>query len=283
MSEPERLTHAFMRAHPIEAARVLESIPATQAAEFFCRVPVRLAARVLAAMQVSAATRCFTSLRDERAMELLSAVGIQSAVRLLRHLPGERRARLIAGLPTATAIVSKLLLGYPENCVGAWVDPDVIALPATTRAGDALERVRRTEFSVDRVFVLGAQEQLAGWVALAALLRTPQGVPLDALHHAIGAVLPASTALAAALGHPGWQTSSLLAVVGPGAALVGVLTRHGLEHALRHTTRTARPEREEPLTHALARGYWEALSGSVQTLTMLLPSVRLPEGTGHGS
>ncbi len=281
MAEAEKLTHAFMRGHPVEAARVLESGPAAQAAELFSQVPARLAARALAAMQTTAAARCFALLQDERAVELLSALALQPAVRLLRHISEPRRARLIAGLPTAAAVAAKLLLGYPEDTAGAWADPDVIALPAATSAGAALERVRHAEFSVDRVLVLGAGDRLAGWVAISALLRAPQGFPLDALKQANGAVLAAHTPLAGALAHPGWRTSSLLPVVGSGDALVGVLTRHGLESAARRTARTARPEPEDTLTHALARGYWEALSGSVETLTMLLPSVKRPEGSGH--
>jgi len=78
---------------------------------------------------------------DERTLELLSAMGTQPTVALLGHLAEPRRQRLIAGLPTAAALAPALLLGYAEHSLGAWADPDVVMLAASSRAADALARV----------------------------------------------------------------------------------------------------------------------------------------------
>ena len=171
MADPVALTHAFMRLHPAEAAHVLESVPPDAAAALFEEAPVRLGAGVLGAMTPGTAAQSVAALDEGRAMELLAQLGIQPAAALLRHLGDDLRERLIGGLPTAAALASRLLLAYPEDAVGAWTDTAIVALPPDTRAGDALERVRRIEQEVAEVFVVGAGQRLLGRVPLAALLR----------------------------------------------------------------------------------------------------------------
>ena len=111
MAEPEALTLTYITAHPAEAARVLERIPGADAAALFATVPARAGAPVLTAMLPSAAARILSSLHDEPALALLTAAGVQAAVTVLRYIPEARRSRLLEGLPTATAVASRVLLG----------------------------------------------------------------------------------------------------------------------------------------------------------------------------
>src|SRR5712664_394986 len=152
MAEPEVLTLTYIAAHPGEAARVLERIPGPDAAALFATVPARAGSPVLTAMLPSAAARVLGSLNDEPALALLAAAGVQAAVTVLRYVPEPRRSRLLEGLPTATAVASRILLGYPDDSVGAWADPDIIALAPETRVSDALARVRNgDEKNVEQV------------------------------------------------------------------------------------------------------------------------------------
>lgn len=273
-------TYAFMRAHPADAAQVLQSIPSSEAATLFAAVPVRVGARVLAAMLPSAAARLIDRLEDERAMALLGTLGAQPAVLVLRHVAEPRRTRLIAGLPATVALISRLLLGYPEDSVGAWADPQVIALPGETRAGAALERVRSADEPAERVFVVAPDQRLAGWLKLAVLLRAPSGAPLDSLMERVDAVLAAQTPLAGAARHPGWQHSAALPVVEADERLLGVLTSDALARARGRTTLRARAADADSVPGVLAQWYWEALSGMVQAGATLLPRVP-PVGRDH--
>jgi magnesium transporter len=274
MADAATLSLAFMRDHPAEAARVLEAVPAGQAAALFDRVPGRLGAPVLGAMLPGVAARSLGELGDERTMELLSALGTQSSVAVLRHIAEPRRSRLIAGLPTTAALASRLMLGFPEDTVGAWTDPDVVTLGAETRASDALQRVRHAESVVLRIFVTDAAQRLIGWVPLAALLRAPDGASLGAVMSRPDAVLGAHAPLAGAAIHPGWERASVLPVVTTGDRLLGVLSRDALTRALRRTTRQASAPGDDTLMGMMARGYWEALSGLVEAVATLLPSVK---------
>lgn len=282
MADAESLSHAFMRAHPAAAARVLDALPPVEAAALLARVPARLAAPVLVAMLPGAAARSLGAVEDERALELLGELRTQPMVAVLRQIADPRRTRLIAGLPTAAALAARLLLGYVEDAVGAWTDPDVVALPGGTRAADALERVRHAALDAQRVFVIGAGGRLEGWVALAALLRAPQGAALASIQQPPEAVLAAQTPLAVAANHAGWESASLLPVVESGERLVGALSREALTRALRRVQRLRRPDPPATLGGMLARGYWDALSGGAEAMATLLPGVapvgRRPDG-----
>ena len=273
MADAQSLTFAFMRAHPSQAARVLESITAADAASLFERVPARLAASVLTAMLPTAAARSLAPLDDERAMELLGALGVQPAVALLRHVAEPRRTRLISGLPAAAAFASRALLGYDEGTVGAWTDPDVIALTAESRVRDALERVRGTQAFADTIFVVDGEQSLVGEVTPAELLRAAGDALLGAVATRPESVLAVHTPLASALLHPGWRECSALAVVHQGSRLVGVLTRSALASAHERAGSASSGDSVETLGGILARSYWEAFSGLLQAAITLLPAV----------
>jgi len=268
------LSLAFMRAHPAQAARVLEAMPAEQAAPLFERTPARLGAAVLAAMLPRQAAGCVGFLGDERTLALLAAMSTQGAVGVLRQLPEPRRRALIAGLPTAAAALSTLLLGYAEHSVGAWADPDVLMARADLRAGEALERIRQASTMHPLLCVTDAEQRLLGTVALAALLRTPDAATLGSAMQRPVAALRAHAPLTGALAHSGWQEASALPVVGPGERLVGLLTRDALSRALRHADPARADASRDTAVVLLGRVYWSTLSGLAQAALPLLPRVR---------
>jgi magnesium transporter len=279
MASPESLSHAFMRAHPAAAAEVLAAQPASEAAALLARVPARIAAPVLESMIPAAAARALGALEEDRAIELLTVLSARHAAALLRRSAEPLRSRLLAGLPTARALASRLLLGHSDDTVGAWADPEVAALSPQARAAEALERARRSEASVERVYVVGAGQRLLGSVSLGALLRAGEQAALDSLMAPAAAALAARTPLAAAAVHPGWRRESALPVVEAGERLLGVITRETLERALRTTAPPPKAHAEGTLAGMIARGYWEALSGVVLSAAALLPPVP-PAGKG---
>jgi magnesium transporter len=268
------LSQAFMRGHPAQAARVLETLPIEAAAPLFVQSPARLGAAVLTAMLPHRAALCVAALSDERALELLSSMGTQPTVALLRQMPEARRQRLIAGLPTAAAMASTLLLGYAEDALGAWADPDVVMLGAGTRVADALARLREAPPAHPVIFVADGERRLTGEVGVGALLQAPGAATLATLMRRPLATLRAHAPLTGTAAHPGWELASMLPVVEPGDRLVGVLTRDALARALR---RVAPPAAQRDSTAGLpalmARGYWQALSGLMDAGLALLPRV----------
>ncbi|MEX0959999.1 MAG: CBS domain-containing protein [Burkholderiales bacterium] len=275
MAEPQVLTLAFVTSHPAEAARVLERIPGADAAALFENIPARNGAPVLIAMLPSAAARVVGDLTDETALALLTATGMQGAVTVLRYVPQPRRGHLISGLPTATAVASRALLGYAEDTAGAWIDPEIIAASPDTPARTALERVRAgREAQVEQVYAVDNEERLVGTVDLHVLLRAPDATTLAALMHRPPAVLTANTPLVSAASQRGWERTSVLPVVDRGRRLIGVIRRAALLRALARNRGASQPVDEASLAGLLARGYWDAVSGLAETSLSALPPAK---------
>ena len=115
-------------------------------------------------------------------LELLAPLGTQGTVALLRHLPESRRRVLVAGLPTGAALASALLLGYTEDTLGAWADPDVVTLPGRhPRGGGTGAAAPGVGSPHAQVFVVDAARQLAGVVAWHTLLQAPAAATLATL------------------------------------------------------------------------------------------------------
>jgi len=278
MADIESLTFAFVGAHPAEAAREVEALAANERDALFGHLPVRLAAPVLGYMLPPVAARTMAALEPEQASALLAALSRQGAVAILRHLPDAKRTRLIDGLPTVTAVATRLLLGYPEDSVGAWADPDVVVLPADVRAGDVLERVRQPGgASGERVYVLNGAGRLAGVVDLPTLLRAPADARVGALAAPARFVLPAVMPLAGALAHPAWRELAEVPVVERGDRPIGMLRRTTLARAIEERASAAGTATSAGASFAgaLASGYWRAISVLIEASVKLLPPIEL--------
>jgi len=275
MADTERLTLAYVEAHPADAARVLERLPTAQATAFFAALPARALAPAFGAMLPIAAGRILAELPDEQTVALLSVLGTQPALSVLRHVPESRRATLLADLPTVTAVASRLLLGYPDDSVGAWTDPEVVALPAEAAVEDALLRVRAMPGTrVEEIYTVGMGERLLGAVELATLLRAPAHAALETVTRKPSAVLPAASPLAGAATHRGWQHAAGLPVVEANERLIGVLRRATLMRALARNRSPSTETTELDALAVVAHGYWQVIAGLLGATVVALPTVQ---------
>ncbi len=280
MADPQVLTQAFIGGHPTEAARVIEELPVADASALLAEIPARVGAPVLAAMLPSAAARVVRMLPEQQILALLTAAGTQAAVAMLRHMPDPERSRLIVGLPTVSALASRMLLGFPEDSIGALIDPEVIALSPGTRVAEALQRVRHgQETEIERILVVDAERRLTGEVTLEALLHASEMVTISTLMRPAIVTLAAMMPIAAAAELTSWEQTSMLPVVDHDGHLVGVLRQSVVVRALRDRTRQARIGSAESATGILAASYWGVISGLTGASLALLPRVErvLPE------
>ena len=272
MASSEELSYAFLEAHPADAARVIERLAPASSAALLRSAPLRLAAPVLRQMLPLAGARCLERLSDGEAAGLLRGVGPQAGVALVRYLSVDGRARLLAQLPTALTLAYELLLGYPEDSVGAWMDPRPLALPADMTAGEALERVRNAdEALLTDPYVIDNNQRLLGYVELADLLRANAASTLARLLRPSPHRLPAQALLAGLPEHPAWHEGSALAVVERDDRLVGSLTHASLLRALSlEQAKPIAPSAYDTLA-GIAGAYWFGVSSLLQALVSMLP------------
>ncbi len=278
----EELSFTFIESHPTDAGRVLERIAPRHVATLLAGMPTRLAAPVLRAMLPLHVARCLEAVADETASGLLRAMGPQAGVAVLHYVSASRREVLMAQLPTALALAFRLLLGYPQDTVGAWMNPRVLALSADTPAADALNRLREGEGESDScIFVIGPGQRLLGVADLADVLRAPSAAPLSSLMRAAAHKLPARSAMRAVADHAGWRDFQLLPAVEQDDHFVGALDRGVLARALQRE-RDAQPHSGYSDAAAIAAGaYWQGVSGLIQAAVALLP-VATPQRRGDG-
>lgn len=274
MDDAELLTHAYLEAHPADAARVLEQLPSDQCAALFERVPARFGAPVLAAMLPIAAGQCLQRLEETRAAMLLAATSVPAAAAMLRYVPEPQRGALLDALPTGQALACRALLGFPEDTVGACVDPQIVTLAPDSRVGDALEALRVRRFaSAGPVYVVDASRRALGQIELPALLRAGAHERVDGLCDEVPEPLSAMTSIAGALRHRTWLEADFVPVVDRGGGLVGVVQRRALQRALRQ--RVADDANDAQSVVALLAGaYWQSVSGLVEASVTLLAAPR---------
>jgi hypothetical protein len=201
-----------------------------------------------------------------------------SASRPARRRRCSRACRLAP--PTVSAIGARVLLGYPEDTVGAWADPHVVALAPELGALEALALVRgEPEGEAGEVFVVGADRRLLGVVDLATLLRAPEWRTLSAIMRPPAATLAAVMPLSGATSHRAWKHSTALPVVERGERLIGVLRLAALAGAVAGARGGREPDGDMTLVEYGARSYWDVVVGLVRACLALVPAAKpvLPE------
>lgn len=118
--------------------------------------------------------RCLEPLPDEPVSGLPRGMGPQPGVAVLDYLPDARRNSLLAQLPAGMGMAFRLLPGYPQDTVGAWMDPRVVVLAGDATAASALRRLREARREIDTVvFVVGAGQRLLVPITLRRLGQDP--------------------------------------------------------------------------------------------------------------
>ncbi len=281
MAGTEDLSFAYIESHPTDAARVLERIAPQNVGSLLSSLPVRLAAPVLRAMLPLHVARCLEQLDDDAVSGLLRAMGPQSGVAVLHYVPESRRNALLTQLPTTLAVAFRLLLGYPEDTVGAWMDPRVLALPADTTAEMVIKRLRESESESNvSLFVIGPDQRLLGRADVVDVLRAPFAAPLSKLMHAVLHQLPARSAMSAVEEHPGWDDFQMLPVVEREDHFVGALDRGVLARAILRTRHNPADSGYSEVIATVAGSYWLGVSSLIQVAVALLP-VTPPQSDGE--
>lgn len=269
----EALTFAFMRAHPEDAARVLESLPPSDVVAMMQELPARLTAGVLQHVRPSLAAAVLHGVDRNRGSALLAMLETSMAARVLRQVTEERRVALLSQLRTAKGVALRLILAVPDNSVGAWVDADCVTLTPELTAAAARERAASASGNAERIVLLDEARRPISWVTLHDVLRAAPDTPVSKLALPIPAVLIAATPLSAGLLHPAWRSTSVLPVTTRTGAFLGLLRHERLQQVLDQDI-ASRGAGISSAGGALAHGYFQCVTGVLRGGLAALPQVR---------
>jgi magnesium transporter len=211
---------AFLAAQGDEAVvRVLEQLPRQESAALVARLPNGHAVRILADQH------------DARVAGWVDAASEDHALALLLHLDADRRRRVLDLLsrPRVRHALERLL-SYPQNSVGALVDPGAMKLDADMLLSDAIAVLRADALKPEQlIWLVDGQSRYVGRLDPARILTTSSDkLTLSELLLTIRP-LRAETSLVNALDFPEWQKYLELPVVDRHDHLLGTLSRARLE------------------------------------------------------
>lgn len=271
MSAREELVAAYLRLHPENAARLLESLSFDETNAVLSAVDLGTAAPVVSHMLPTYAARCVERQLPADGAALLERLGSQESVAVLRHLPNEHREAVLGALGPQWLMAFKLLLSYPTNTVGAWVEPRVLTLPDDCTAGEARDRVARSDqIAQARIYVLDRSRRLRGAVRGLALLQIGSRKKLASILEPADA-LWARDPLATAQEHSVWERHTEAPVVNRDEEFIGVISYADLRKAFREVNRVVDPRGDREIAEVTellkigAGSLWNSLGDLMRT------------------
>lgn len=229
MEPAHRLTQAYVQAHPIEAARRLESLDVAEAAALLAPLPPEDIAPVLDNLLPAVGAALLDGLPLETATDVLAVLSSSSAIGLLRQYEPAGQGRYLDAMEAVLAGSLRLALAHPEGTAASLCDPRVFTLPPDVSVAEALARLRRTpRYATYYLYVIDRDRKLAGLVTVKELLASDGDHLVGSLMKTSVATLPAEATVGELLQHPQWRLFHTLPVVDRTGTFLGALRYRAL-------------------------------------------------------
>lgn len=224
MDLEQYLTLGYLQAHPVEAARHLESLDPHESAQLLKALPVEEIASVLEHCLPVSTAKVIEELPQEVGSDVLSSMNATSAIGVLRQFDDPLRQEILDRLDNPMGATLRRALRYSPNTAGSLADPRVFTLPPDIQVEEAIDRIRTYgQKAMYYIYVIDRDGKLEGVVTLRQLL-------VDTSHHLVGSVMEAQiTTLSAEanleeiLQHPEWSRFHTLPVVDRWGTFFGAL------------------------------------------------------------
>ena len=233
MNPHARLGNTFLKAHPREAARILEDYPADKVAQLLASLGPGIAAGVLEVFSPGFAASSLALLEPSSAARVIEEVHPDLQIGLLRQLDAPCRETLLAELQPEFALSLRRMLPYPENTAGALMQAPLLSVPEDLTVRAALKRARRARREMKiYIYVTDTQGRLRGVLTLHELLNAPSGRAVAEVMHRPVVSLPADESMHSVIKNPYWQAYHALPVTDAKDILLGVIRQKSIHRHL---------------------------------------------------
>jgi len=236
MSLETELLNQFVLRRPAEAAYLLESMPADDAASVLANLGVEPLGLLLRRIAPLAGARALERVPPESAGRALSVTHNDAAAAILRTMSTIKRTAVVEALEPEAQRMIRRLLRYSEGTAGALMDPQVLSVGEQLSVASVLERLRQNpQHALYYVYVVDDDHKLVGVVNMRELMeaRPDQRVGLLAVRTVESLSRGASTE--SIVRHPGWKRFHALPVVEADRRFLGVIryeSVRNLEHRM---------------------------------------------------
>lgn len=259
-----RLLEAFVSLHPAQAARAIEQMPTSDAAEVMTELPVDVLAGVLPSVAPVSAANALQLVPVRKAVDVLSATPRNVGAAILRTMGRDPRSTIMESMSDEAGRALSSLLRYSEGSAGALMDPQVLPIPEASSVAEALERLRKNaNRSLYYVYVVADDQKLVGVANLRELMaaRPEQHLGLVAVRRV--ASLPAAASWKAIVAHPAWSRFHALPVVEADGRFLGVIRYEVIRELERSLVETQLEDHGFQTAAALGELYGLGLRGLV--------------------
>ena len=233
----DALNRRFLTDYPREAARHLEELPTTKAAEVLAQQPVHVIVPVWQHLSQDTEERLLAAVSDKLRSALLSELDPAPSATLLNRIDPKIRAQYMAPLNPEIAKELDELMHYPPDSAGQLMDPRVIAFRADMGAREALTRLRRSKARALReIYVTDEEGRLSGRVEMQDLALADPNQRLADISRRIASVVQNLTPREEVVEILEQYKLPVLPVIDINGRLVGVIHQAALLTALQEET-----------------------------------------------
>ncbi|MDT7603387.1 MAG: hypothetical protein QOF61_1384, partial [Acidobacteriota bacterium] len=174
------------RLHPVEIARLAESLSFQQGAEVLASLDDETAAETLEEMPEEHQARIIGDMDEERAADILEHMSPDEAADVLGDLPEEVAEDLLSRMEGEEQAEVAELLPYEDDTAGGLMTTEFVTLPKGLTVGEALARLREMAETPNMIYYLYVVEtegswKLSGVIALRSLILADPTYPLEAV------------------------------------------------------------------------------------------------------
>jgi magnesium transporter len=173
---PDRVLRFIGKSHPADLALLFKELEPVEVRKLFeILFSARRAAKTLKELPPELLPDILALIDDERVARLIARADADEAVTFVDSLPETRRETVMALLDPEQRDEVRELISYPEGTVGRIMNPDLLALPPTTTAQGAIDKIReRGELEAFfYLYVVDDANKLVGVVPIRNLVIAP--------------------------------------------------------------------------------------------------------------
>lgn len=177
------IAQAFIHAHPEAAARELESQELSAARELIQALSLPALRKLSPQLMSTFMARLCSELPTELVATMLTDAKLARCAMVMRCVPKNKRNEILDALPEKSAALTRLMLSYSEDSVGAHMNPHMVILGAKLHVEHALAMVKAEygECDVNYLPVVDENQRPLASLRLRDLLNAPLGTPVARL------------------------------------------------------------------------------------------------------
>ena len=229
MNPHSRLSVAFLRDHPEDAAHTLEDFPAENAAKLLSATSPAVAEHIIEHLSSGYAVECLLSIEPSTVGQIFARLDPALQVKLLRQLDYDQRESLLGSLQSGQADAIRRLLPYNEGTAGSLMEAPLANVPEDLSVRDAIRRIKRIRRGLKfYIYVTNANGQLTGVMTLHELINAQQTLAVGQVMHKHVVSLSPDQSLITVFNSPYWLEYHALPVTDSNNVLLGIIRQKGM-------------------------------------------------------